>query len=331
MQTSIPVAKQPFATASKRKKDSSHDDQFLQQELLSLPEKLADIESLIQTNRDSNDESFNELISAVNNLTKVVSEKLDTIILLLKSPNKNTSVKDATVTSPQTNTVLEKLRDLKNARNSSVYKLSYNNTHKDIYSNGLLQNPQLVPRKLHETINARDSDEMLQLKKKRTVRKIEDELETLSYHAKIHESKIISIDSKAHELLENISNLEERNRVANKWRHLVAFGQEAIEKKWQAKRVFLLSDKHLIALGNKQRETSSFFNSNSRQRSLCRYNQENCDKSWKTTVQPSSHQNQMEASSFSQQDVDMDSEWTVVRNSKNSLHQQRSPRLHQQH
>lgn len=324
MHTGIPIAKEPFSTALKRKKDSSKDsstdDQLFQQDLLTLPQKLSNIEDLIQSNRLCDNEKFNDLLSAVSNLTKVVSEKLDTIISLLKTPTKSYSDNIVTKTVPDNSTVLEKLRDLKNARNSSAYKLSYNNSHKEIYSSGLAQTPQLVPRKLHEIINSRDSEEMQRLKKRRTIRKVEDEIETLSYHAKIHESKIMSIDVKANNLLNTIQNDEERSRISKKWRQLITFGQEAIEIKWKQKRIFLQSDKHLIALGNKYRDTGFSFASNGLPQTKDRVIQDN----HAIYYQPS-----QQSSSATPQDVDMDAEWTEVRNSKNGRRQQRSPRLNQ--
>lgn len=331
MQTNIPIAKQPFTTASKRKKDScSSDDQFLLQELSSLPQKLSNIESLIKTDCSCNTETSNKLIVAVDNLSKLISDKLDTIILLLSKPSKVTNECLTSIPKQQTNTVLEKLRDLKNARSSSVYKLSYNNTHREIYSNGLLQTPQLVPRKLHEIVNFRDNNDVQELKKKRTVRRVEDEIETLSYHAKIHESKIASIDMKANDILKNISDCDERTRVSCKWRQLVSFGQESIENKWEQKRIFLQSDKHLIALGSKQLATSSFYSNESPQQRN-HHSQFISNEPLKLPRQHYETQSREEHATLTPQDVDMDSGWTTVQHSKNWQRQQRSPRLNQQH
>lgn len=322
MQTNIPIAKQPFIVASKRKKNSPPEETVLQHEISSLPQKLSDISEMIQSSANFDDGKIMDLTHAIDNLTKVLSEKLDTIIDLLKTSKSLPSANYKNVTNHQPIGTLEKLRDLKNARNSSVYKLSYNKTHCEVYSSGLIQNPTLVPKKLHEPIGIRDSYEIQELKNKRTVRKIEDEIELLRYHSKIHDSKIASIDKKAEEVINNILNAEERNRTTQKWRQLISLSQETIEKKWIEKKIFLQSDKHMIALGTKRR-MSHHHNEPGLITNL---------QDHRTIARAPINlwQRNTTTHSVNAQDVDMESDWTVVQNQKNSRRFQGSTRLNQQ-
>lgn len=335
MQTNIPIAKQPFAIGSKRKKDSSCEEQVLQLELSSLPQKLNDIGNMMQTVATLDNNTATDLTNAINSLAKVLNDKLDTIISLLQTGReKNKNVDEISFNAR--NTTLEKLRDLKNARSSSVYKLSYNKTHSEVYSNGLTQTPKLVPKKLHEFIHFRDTEDMEELKKKRTVRRIEDEIENLRYHSKIHENKILSIDKKANEILDNILPVEERSRMASKWRQLTSIGQETIERKWKHKQIFLQSDQHMTTLGTKHRQQNSFANGTTGEQTISR--DKHCSSTaplncWTKPLQPNfSQQREQSTDTYSPGDIEMESPWTLVRNpQKNFQRQQRSPRLNQQH
>lgn len=335
MQTSIPIAKQSFVFASKRKKNSPSEDILLQNELSSLPEKLTNIGELIQSSTSTGSGNFTELAHAINNLKEVLTEKLDTIISLLKTRKNVPTTSESSQRNQQANDTIDQLRNLKNARNSSVYKLSYNKTHCEIYSNGLNEHPTLVPKKLHEVINNRDSQDIQELKNRRTIRKVEDEIEMLRYHASIHESKVYSIDKKAEEILNIISNPEEKTRTSYKWRQLITMGQETIENKWKEKKIFLQSDKHMIALGTKLRP-QMYRNEHNTQKQFYNRgwpsqdtNSKNC---WATTQSPLKLQRDNKPiHSTNAQDVDMDGDWTFVTHQKNLRHLERSPRLHQQH
>lgn len=332
MQTNIPIAKQPFIVASKRKKNSPPEETILQQDICLLPQKLNDISEMIQSNSTFDNEKITNLTQAIDNLASVLTNKLDTIIDLLKSRQPTPLASSTTAVNLQPIGTLEKLRDLKNARNSSVYKLSYNKTHSEVYTNGLKQNPILVPKKLCETIGVRDPGEMQDIKNKRTIRKVEDEIEMLQYHSKIHESKIASMDKKAEELINNISNVEEKNRTYQKWRQLISLGQENIEKKWSQKKIFLQSDKHIIALGTRHRVQQHYDEHNKPRQSFNDFSSNllaNQSYSRVASETTSNVQHCRTSCMDNLPDVDMESEWTVVQNPKNSQRLQGSPRLNQ--
>lgn len=319
MQTNIPISKQPFAV--KRKKESNSEDSTLLQELTSLPEKLASATNGIQTSLLSNCDRTNELTTAINNLSQMLSQKLDKIIELLTTPKPLPNVDCPKIPNAETSKIVENLCVLKNARNSSVYKLNYNVTHSEVYQAGLSTTPVLIPKKLHEAINNNEAEELKNLKMKRSVRKVEDEIERLSYHSKVQESKIASIDKKARNLLASIESPEERKQVTKKYEHLISLAQESIENKWAKKRQFLQSHEHLIALGIKHNSKSQAFEST-------RTPVESSAQRQYHLLRESNSQYTRAAAPVSSHDVDMDeSEWTHVTYQKNRDFPKRSPRL----
>ena len=158
-----------------------------------------------------------------------LSAKLDRIICLLESNNGyaqnigNTTYSQAvqknisSINHENNSSLMDKLRDLKNARGDSIWKREYNKRHAAIYSNGLQQQPQQIPKKLHEPINYNEPDELKTIKVRRSLRKVEDEIEKLQYHQKIHEEKIRRIDLRAHDLMNEILDNANKNKVQDNW------------------------------------------------------------------------------------------------------------------
>lgn len=196
----------------------------------------------------------NNLCSAITTLTNTMNEKFDKIISLLENTS-NSTQNAMEVPVPQTNSIdsaamLSELRNLKNARNESLFKLAHNITHAQVYSNGLEQTPQLVPKKLHEPVLHTDSDELKEMKNRRTLRNVEDEIEKLNYHKKIQQNKIAVIDAKAKTVIQSITDTSAQAHILANWNAITKRGEESIENKMQKKRQFLEGDNHMVELGN---------------------------------------------------------------------------------
>ena len=293
------------------------------------------------------------LANSINNLSAVLSTKLDKIILLLENGSSvhstTLNVNNTAVTSSfSMDKTVEQLCALKNVRKESVYKIAYNANHAEIYRLGLLEEPKKVPHNLHETIHKNDPDTLKEIKVKKTIHNVNSEIEELLYHKSIHENKVCTIDRKAVAIIDSIPSEEIRNKTREKWNLLIRFGEENVQKAWLKKREFLQSDKHLIVLGtcktvikpaSKQYENRSYVqrfqsNNNIPQNNVPR----DCDAAKSNACRQTKHSNNLSYSEVTRNnyeainDDDNHNPWTLVSHRQKNFRSQPShSRLKQFH
>lgn len=195
-----------------------------------------------------------QILTAISNLHQMLEQKLNRIATALehtknispKSTQLNTLVRDDS-TNPS---VLTHLRDLKNSRYDSVDKHLMNSMKISVYREGLQQSPQQIPHKLHEKIHRTDNDAIKAIKLKQSVQNVELEIEKMQIHQNIHHNKVMKIDTKAQEILQNIEDSNIREKLANNWSSIVLRHEENLKKKWHEKTIFLKSERHMVSLGS---------------------------------------------------------------------------------
>lgn len=228
--------------------------------LMELEDVSNKLTSLSKSVSNISSELSSSLSEAINNLTCVLGDKLDKVIGLLNNLNGLTcnvcnchSNAAATINCDEQsnlyNVAKAKLKELKNQRYLALNRVAYNANHAELYRMGLLETPQLVPRKKHEQIFANDADPLKEIKVKKTIHNVESEIEELLYHKSIQEEKVRKIDSKARAIFsQNTSSLS--NNLEENWKIITKKGEESIAKIWENKRSFLRSTAHMIQLGS---------------------------------------------------------------------------------
>ena len=200
------------------------------------------------------------ITSAINNLTFVLSQKLDRITDILEAKTANCSVPEAMQVDNKTSAsgteaqgslsnVKEELKDLKNMRYQSLQRIAYNSNHAELYRLSVLAEPKLVPKKKHEHIASHDPEGLREVKIKKNLFNVDCEIEELLFHKNIQEDKVKRIDAKAKSILENIPSIATRSKIEEDWKTITQKGEESITKMWEKKREFLQSTAHMIKLG----------------------------------------------------------------------------------
>jgi hypothetical protein len=195
--------------------------------------------------------------SALNNLSSIVASKMDRLIQVIETQHNFGAMSNQMEVNiphsidPETEyiTFREKLRQLKEDRNNSFYKISYNKTHADIYKNGLINSPQSVPNKYHAQFYEDDEIAQRESKKNLTIAKIEYEIGEHLRHCSIHENKLKMVDEKVVQVLANVQNNDVKERLSKNWAMIIQRSEEIIKKKWETKTEFLKST-HMVELGS---------------------------------------------------------------------------------
>ena len=190
-----------------------------------------------------------DLEESIKNLHSMVSEKLDTIIFLLRS-FKGDQTTNYPSTSNHTKSYYSKSIDFQLDKYCSDYKDTYfcHLRHADIaeiYDNNLKSEPIKVPHKFHVKISKLDSNEIIQNKKELCLMKVNNEINKLKILSNQEKVRMNEIENKVNSLCVSQKTEDE---IRAKWNKMKEAAILKCERSWETKRNFFYSDKHLMLI-----------------------------------------------------------------------------------
>ncbi len=161
------------------------------------------------------------IVKSLNELKSAICEKLDTIIALVSSTTPAVTDMDTSENfapkKPTTPDFMPKLMEFKNIRSDAHYKMASNKCRADCYEDCLARNPVEIPRKLHEYMDDRESDEIKEHKKTISVQNVQNEINKLRLHEKINRNRVQKFDELALLVIEKITDPASKDFTAEKY------------------------------------------------------------------------------------------------------------------
>jgi len=142
------------------------------------------------------------------------------------------------------NTIKSELCALLTSRKKVYQRMTRNHHIIEIYTENLQSEDPLIPKKFIERINAYDTPEIIEYKKMKSIKNLQNNIEMIKIYADGQRKTISNIDEKALNLHLNNSELEQL------WKTTLNRDIVQIEKEWPNKAAFFNSPKHTMPISN---------------------------------------------------------------------------------